>query len=342
MDSAILIAAGDCAAPCEDPPLGSARADDPPLIPLFGVPLIAHAAADLIAAGVVRLVVLADPGASRRIARALEGVVPSLAWLSVVEREEEESLPEALEQARTTLGGGPFLLRWADAVRSGPEPHALDLEGKAAIALTGRWLSPHGPGARGGHDGAGARGAFHVGVYAFSGPFPPPPGGDGVGWLEESLAQIERSGGTVERRMVSDWWRHRGQSEPELELNHFFLETLTGEPVEAAVADSSLVGAIRCDPTATIRSSVIRGPVVIGAGVHVEDAFVGPFSSIGAGARIERCEVENSVVRERSVVADLGTRLESSVIGPDATVVRDFRIPRGARLSIGPGAQISL
>ncbi len=42
--------------------------------------------------------------------------------------------------------------------------------------------------------------------------------------------------------------------------------------------------------------SLVRGPVVIGAGTRLENAFVGPYTSIGERCRLARCEIENSIV----------------------------------------------
>ena len=45
---------------------------------------------------------------------------------------------------------------------------------------------------------------------------------------------------------------------------------------------------------------MIRGPAIIGAGAEIRDAFVGPYTSIGPGCVIDRCEIENSIVLEGS------------------------------------------
>jgi glucose-1-phosphate thymidylyltransferase len=95
-------------------------------------------------------------------------------------------------------------------------------------------------------------------------------------------------------------------------------------------------------PTAVLRSTLVRGPAVIGAGARLEDVFVGPYTSIGEGVVVEGAEIEHSLVLARAEVRHPGVRLTSSVVGPGARLVRDFRLPRGLRVAVGADAVVSL
>jgi glucose-1-phosphate thymidylyltransferase len=101
-------------------------------------------------------------------------------------------------------------------------------------------------------------------------------------------------------------------------------------------------GSVVIHPSAEIRSSVVRGPAVIGPMTRLTDAYVGPYSSIGAGVLIEAAEIENSIILPGASIRYLGGRLESSVIGARARVFRDFRLPKAMRLSVGEGAEVAL
>jgi glucose-1-phosphate thymidylyltransferase len=99
---------------------------------------------------------------------------------------------------------------------------------------------------------------------------------------------------------------------------------------------------VSIEPTARVRSSVIRGPVVIGANATIEDAFVGPYTAIGEEARIVGTEIENSIVFPRAVLLHVGARLESCVIGRDARVARQFSVSRAMRLHLGDSTSVLL
>ena len=60
---------------------------------------------------------------------------------------------------------------------------------------------------------------------------------------------------------------------------------------------------------------MVRGPAVIGAGAMLEDAYIGPYTSIGDGVRVEGAEIEHSIVLAGAVIEHLGGRLEASVVG---------------------------
>jgi glucose-1-phosphate thymidylyltransferase len=91
-----------------------------------------------------------------------------------------------------------------------------------------------------------------------------------------------------------------------------------------------------------IESSVVRGPVVIGPGARLRNAYVGPYTSIGRDVLIEGSEVEHSIVMPEASIKHLGGRLEASIVGARAQVYRDFRLPTALRLNVGEGAEVSL
>ena len=57
-------------------------------------------------------------------------------------------------------------------------------------------------------------------------------------------------------------------------------------------------------PTAVVRSTLVRGPAVIGPGVRLNDVYVGPYTSIGENVTIEGAEIETHCSgRGRSALA---------------------------------------
>jgi glucose-1-phosphate thymidylyltransferase len=81
---------------------------------------------------------------------------------------------------------------------------------------------------------------------------------------------------------------------------------------------------------------------VIGAGAHISDAYVGPFSAIADGVRIERCEIEHSIVLDRSHLLAITGRIESSLIGRDVVVTSSDSRPSAHRLMLGDSSRVEL
>jgi glucose-1-phosphate thymidylyltransferase len=346
ISSAIVVATSE--RPTGHPAVGRDRLPTA-LTPVLGRPLVAHAISDLADFGAERLVVLVDGDSEAAVARSLEGEPGGSASIELMRRDPRLDLPAGIAAARLGLGHGPFLLRFADCIGRTPlrqqiEPrHLGDFD---AIALMSRFREASSalePATQPSYSSSISE--FHVGVFAFGVGFPSAfvaPENGASNWIDAALGWMEGRGGRVERRHVDGWWRHRGGTSSILGVNSFMLATLQGEEVLATAVDSDIAGAVRCDPSARIETSVIRGPVTIGADAEIKDAFVGPFTSIGPNVRIDGAEIENSVVLEGSSISHVGDRLDSSVIGPHATITRDFRIPRGTRLDIGPGANVSI
>jgi glucose-1-phosphate thymidylyltransferase len=101
-------------------------------------------------------------------------------------------------------------------------------------------------------------------------------------------------------------------------------------------------GRVRIHERASVRASLIVGPVVIGADARISDAYIGPYTSIGAGAHIEGAEIERSIISAGASVSHLGGRMSASVVGRNARLFRDFSLPRALRLRVGEGAEVGL
>ncbi|HWE61081.1 MAG TPA: glucose-1-phosphate thymidylyltransferase, partial [Chloroflexota bacterium] len=100
-------------------------------------------------------------------------------------------------------------------------------------------------------------------------------------------------------------------------------------------AASTIVGAVRIEPGARIANSVLRGPLVVGAETEISDSYIGPFTAIDHHCRIRHCEIQHSIVMEHSSIEDIGSPIESSVIGRHTRVSRVSRRPHAYRLTLG-------
>ena len=87
---------------------------------------------------------------------------------------------------------------------------------------------------------------------------------------------------------------------------------------------------------------MIVGPAVVGPHAQISDAYIGPYTSIGAGARIEGAEIERSIIAAGASIVHVGSRIVASVVGRDARVFRDFSLPRAFRPRVGDGTEIAL
>ena len=79
---------------------------------------------------------------------------------------------------------------------------------------------------------------------------------------------------------------------------------------------------------------------IIGAGVRLVDAYVGPYTAVGDDCLIESAEVEHSILLAGCEIRGLDLRIESSLCGRNVRIGRDARQPRAYRLMLGDNSEV--
>lgn len=160
--------------------------------------------------------------------------------------------------------------------------------------------------------------------------------------LTAVATHISEEGGTFQVVPVSGWRRYAGDPVELLEVNRIALDRMRQDARRPSGSGNLIEGRVWIHEQASVRTSVIVGPAIVGPHAEIADAYIGPYTSIGAGARIEGAEIERSIIAAGASIMHVGSRLVASVVGRDARVFRDFSLPRAFRLRVGDGTEISL
>jgi glucose-1-phosphate thymidylyltransferase len=158
----------------------------------------------------------------------------------------------------------------------------------------------------------------------------------------DPLAGIRARGGRVRVQHVDGCLPCHGNQDALLECNRHLLEGQQGEVEPGSLENCEIQGAVVVHPSARLERTMVRGPVIIGPGARLTDAYVGPYTSIGAEVVLEGAEIEHSIVLSGAELRFIGARIDSSVIGQGARIVRGFGLPNAIRLAVGDGAQVVL
>ncbi|MTV24702.1 glucose-1-phosphate thymidylyltransferase [Nitriliruptoraceae bacterium ZYF776] len=185
-----------------------------------------------------------------------------------------------------------------------------------------------------------------VGVYLFTSAIVDAarriePSGRGELEITDAIQRLIDDGCRVRSHEVEGWWLDTGKKDELLAANRIVLGDVDGRVDGEVDEDSDLVGAVVVEAGAVVRNSVVRGPVVIGAGTTVVDAYLGPFTSIATDCRIERTEIEHSVVLERCRISDI-PRIEGSLLGRDVRIGRTTRKPAAYKFELGDDSQVEI
>jgi glucose-1-phosphate thymidylyltransferase len=160
--------------------------------------------------------------------------------------------------------------------------------------------------------------------------------------ITDAIQHLIDSGRRVRSHVITGWWKDTGKMEDMLEANRVVLSGQSAENRGTISKDSKVEGAVRVGAGTVVEGSTLRGPLIIGANAVIRNAYIGPFTSIGAGCVVEHCEIEHSIVLERSQLKDIVGRIESSLIGKEAVVCASGARPRTHRLMLGDASRIEL
>ncbi len=152
---------------------------------------------------------------------------------------------------------------------------------------------------------------------------------DAIQWLVDA-------GLRVFPHVHKGWWIDTGKPTDMLEANSLVLEELVPNvAANATVENSEIDRRVTVEKGAKIINSVVRGPTIIGENTVIENSYIGPFTSIYHDVTVQNCEIERSIILEHSTLADIGTRMQDSLVGRHAVVRRNDEKPKALKMNIG-------
>lgn len=321
-------------------------------LPVANLPLLFYGLAALQKCGVEDVAAIVSPGTAGDVDGLLAGSTDGMR-IGCIDAGEPQGLVHALRAATHFLDDRPVMVHLGDALVAQPLPPLFEeLESSGADALflvrNAAEFGTHSP-------GTGAQplrlvedkpvppaeqalaGVFVLGPAAIDAALELP---DDAGVTE--IVHAVGDTGRLETRIVNGSWKYTGEVDGLLAANRMVLDAIEPDLSGCDVSQARIEGRVQVHPTAVIERSTIRGPAVIGPRAVLQDAFVGPYSAVGAEVRLEGAELEHSIVLDHAVIRHIGHRLEDSLVGSGATVTRDFAFPSGLRLRVGRRAEVLL
>ena len=331
------------------------------LVPVANKPVLFYGIEALVDAGVTEIGIIIAPETGDEIREAAGDGSAFGAQITYIVQDKPAGLAHAVLTAEEFIGASPFVMYLgdnllADGLRGlvstfrAEEPDALilltpvedpqsygvaELDGEGGIV---RLIEkPKDPPSN----------LALVGVYLFAPPIfeaarALEPSWRGELEITEAIQSLIEEGKTVKSEVVSGWWKDTGQLADMLEANRLVLEEIETKMEGEVDEGSKIEGRVIVETGAVLANSVVRGPAVIGAGARIEDAYIGPYTSIGDDVCVRRSEVEHSIILAGSVVEDLGTRMEASLLGREVKLTRSDGMPKTLRMLVGDKSEIKI
>ena len=141
---------------------------------------------------------------------------------------------------------------------------------------------------------------------------------------------------------ITGWWKDTGKPTDLLEANRLILDNIEPRIDGQVDKQSDIAGRVVIEKGSRILNSKIRGPVIIGKNCHIEDSYIGPYTSIGDRTVIKESEMEYSIVLRDCKIICVRIRIEGSILGNDVEVVEAAGKPRVHRFMIGDQSRIEV
>lgn len=169
------------------------------------------------------------------------------------------------------------------------------------------------------------------------------PSGRGELEISDAHQYLLDKGLEVSYSEITGWWKDTGKPLDLLEANRLILDNLPSNYVYQGIdGDTTVLGRVEIAGSARIVNSNIRGPAIIGENAVVENAYIGPYTSIARDAIIRNCEVEYSIILNGCRLEDVDLRIESSLLGEEAEIVKADPKPKTHRFIIGNQSRIEI
>jgi glucose-1-phosphate thymidylyltransferase len=159
--------------------------------------------------------------------------------------------------------------------------------------------------------------------------------------ITDAIQRLVDGGLQVDPHIVHGWWKDTGQVEDMLEANRLILDDLE-ERVDGELEESRVEGRVVIEPGARLVRTTVRGPAIVGRDCVITDAYIGPYTAIGDGVRIENAELEHSIVLSGSRIGQLEYRIEASLIGYNVRIGPGPALPKAYRFVVGDNAEIQI
>jgi glucose-1-phosphate thymidylyltransferase len=330
------------------------------LVPVANKPVLFYGVEAMAAAGIRDVGVIIAPETGGEIREACGDGSRFGVRITYVLQDEPLGLAHAVLTAEEFLGDSPFVMYLGDNLLQGGITELVETfrEGSAdALILLTPVDDPQNYGvAELDGNGSVARLAEKpaqpasdlalVGVYMFT-PLVHAaakaihPSARGELEITDAIQWILDNGHRVDPHIVRGWWKDTGRLEDMLEANRLILDTIEHR-VDGELREAQVDGRVVVEEGALLERATVRGPAIIGTGAVVRDAYVGPYTAVGRRCRVERAEVEHSILLEGSCVNGLDGRMESSLLGRDVTISRTSAQPRAYRFMIGDKSAIGI
>lgn len=159
--------------------------------------------------------------------------------------------------------------------------------------------------------------------------------------ITDAIATLIGDGLVVRAHPMTGWWQDMGTPDGILSANAHLLDEIgTDIAPDVDLSQAHIQGRVSIGTGVLLANVRLRGPLWIGPGCSLHDAYVGPYTSVGEGSVVTRASVENSILLPGCRLEGPAIHLEDSLLGEGAVVAASSR--RQTTLLLGDDVRLQI
>lgn len=331
------------------------------LVPLANKPVLFYAIEDLVEAGITAIGIVISPETGDQVKATVGDGSTFGAQITYIVQDVPRGIAHGIKIAQDFLGEDKFVLFLGDNfIRDGIVPqvtafrdsamnaqiilYAMDDPSSMGVAVLdgdGRvtrlvekpkqFISPY-----------AVIGIYMFDRHVFEAVNSIKPSAHGELEITETIQYLIDHDLNVRAHQLKGWWIDTGKMSDILEANRLILDILESHSAGQVDSASRIEGRVMLEKDAVVINSTIRGPVIIGERTRIENAFVGPYTSIHNDCVIQNCEIEHSVVLENTRILDTTARIADSLIGRNVEIGRAGGQTKTLKIMLGDYSKVGI
>jgi len=331
------------------------------LVPLANKPVLFYAIEDLVEAGITTIGIVISPETGEQVKTTVGDGAQFGAQITYILQDAPRGIAHGIKIAQDFIGTEPFVLFLGDNfLREGIVPQVkafcegamnaqiilypmddpssmgvavLDGDGRVTrlVEKPKQFISPY-----------AVIGIYMFDQHVFEAVNSIKPSARGELEITETIQYLIDHGLNVRAQPLSGWWIDTGKTSDILEANRLILDVLETRIAGQVIGDSRIEGRVVLETGAEVINSTIRGPAIIGAQTRIENAYVGPYTSIQRDCLVQNCEIEHSVVLENTRILDVSARIADSLIGRNVEIGRAGGQNKALKIMLGDYSKVGI
>ena len=331
------------------------------LVPLANKPVLFYAIEDLVEAGITAIGIVISPETGEQVKATVGDGAQFGAQITYILQDAPRGIAHGIKIAEDFIGDDSFVLFLGDNfLREGIVPQVqafrdgamnaqiilypmadpssmgvavLDDDGRVTrlVEKPKQFISPY-----------AVIGIYMFDQHVFEAVNSIKPSARGELEITETIQYLINRGLKVGAQPLTGWWIDTGKTSDILEANRLVLDVLETRINGQVSGDSHIEGRVVLEPGAQVINSTVRGPAIIGAQTRLENAYVGPYTSIQRDCVVQNCEIEHSVVLENTRILDVSTRISDSLIGRNVEIGRASGPNKTLKIMLGDFSKVGI